>query len=301
MRVVLILLASLLGCFGADSRLRLHFDFEGNWLGSGTVTDRTAFAHNGLNFHPTNMVQPTNGVFGSQGGAWRTNDSVFEPPSLWIPISQYLGITNITDDIEYLTNGTICWWFWWDWRKKNDGFILDGGYPVNSPAGQAASNSWSIWSDNTDALKLIVYDSTSVASRQVGTWPNMQTNGYHFYALTFSCTGNTCTFYYDGTNYLTTNIGTAYLKIYGGGGVKWLAVGRQAHNMPPGVYEYFGAFAAGFVAGSLDEIRIYNAALTQTDITDLFNGQEPTPPAEPTFTKSMIVGPATISGNTRLE
>ena len=261
-------LANDIGAFEFDPSLQAWWDFQGDL--STQVPDISGHGFFGRRCS-TNWPVAATGKWGE--GVWfHTNSYLFDPPADLIPVGQWIGITNLAGtSLEYLTNGTLSWWMCPSNDVPPNGvYLFDCGSPVSS-VGNAASNSWSITGDGNPFYTLVVYDG-SAFSREVISWPNAQTDGWHHYALAFNCVSNTAVSYYDGMPYQTNVLNLPWLHSYGSAAQPWIAVGRMAHNMPPEPLSYAGDYAAGFYDGLLDEVRIYNRALSAPEVHNLYVG-----------------------------
>jgi hypothetical protein len=260
-----------------DSSLKLHFNFEGDFS-DGKVVDASGNGHDGWRFCPTNWISGTNGVFCSRGAAWRTN-SVIDYLQTTNVISQYIGVTNLAG-IDYLTNGTISLWVQFGQGSELGTALLDAGYSASYAFYKdLATNSWSLRRDYRPYLSFLVFDSTS-DKRSIADWPTdvVQPNGfaidlsttrYHLYTLTFSCTQDQAIAYYDGQPVMTNSIGLPWLRIYCA--TPWLSIGALSNDGTPqwgdDPYPH-----SGFFDGNLDDLRIYNRALSGAEVQGLYVG-----------------------------
>ncbi len=274
-----------LGCCGllqtqtplsaVDPSLKLHFDFEQNFAG-GKVVDVSGNGHDGWQFCPTNWITATNGVFGGTGGNWHTNAAVTDADGTHI-VSQYIGVTNLAG-IDYLTNGTISFWAQFGQGSDSTTVMLDAGYSAWSATyPNLATNSWSIRRSYRPYLSFIVFDQSAEQRTIVdwpadvvqpyGSYPDYSTTSFHLYTLTFSCASNEAIAYYDGQPVMTNSIGLPWLRIYCS--TPWLAIGTWAHDGTPqwgdDLYPH-----SGFFDGTMDELRIYNRALSAAEVQSLF-------------------------------
>ncbi len=263
-----------------DPSLKLHFDFEQDFSG-GRVVDVTGNGHDGWQFCPTNWITATNGVFGGTAGAWHTNGTITDAEGTHI-VSQYIGVTNLTG-IDYLTNGTISFWAQFGQGSDARTVMLDAGYAVGSAAyPNLATNSWSLRRNYAPNLSFIVFDQTA-EYRTIGSWPvdvvepygsypDYSTTNFHLYTFVFSCTDNQAITYYDGQPYMTNSIGLPWLHIYCS--TPWLAIGTLAHDGTPqwgdDLYPH-----SGFFDGRMDELRIYNRALSPAEVQGLYSPTGP--------------------------
>lgn len=296
-----------IGAYEYDPNLLLWYDFEQDFSG-GQVLDTTGHTNTGWQCS-TNWPVATTGVNGGTGGYWVTNVTITEPPSTVIPISQWISVTNIGgSSLEYLTNGTMSFWLKPSTNNNTSGtFVLDTGSSLQavSPA-SAVSNSWSIYGDGHSYYNLLVYDA-SAYSREVVSWPNAQTDRYHLYTVTWNNTAgaNQAIAYYDGVPTSTNNsLNIPWFRMYGCAAFRWMSIGRMTHNMSPSPLSEAGNYVAGFYQGSMDDIRFYNRALTNSEVLALYSvnavpsgssGGGTNPPPAVTLSPSV-----SLSGNVKI-
>ena len=262
---------------GADPSLKLHFDFDQDFS-NGKVPDVTGNGHDGWRFCPTNWITATNGVFGTSGSFWHTNGTITDIEGTHA-IGPYIGVTNLAG-IEYLTNGTISFWAQFGQDSDVSTVILDAGYsPWYATYPNLATNSWSLRRNYRPYLSFIVFDAAA-GQRTIVDWPtdvvqpggfsaDLSTTNFHLYTITFSCPNNQAIAYYDGRPFMTNSIGSPWLRIYSS--TPWLAIGAWAHDGTPqwgdDLYPH-----SGFFDGQMDDLRIYDRALSASEVQSLYVG-----------------------------
>lgn len=265
-----------------DPSLKLHFDFDTNFSG-GRVIDSSGNANDGLRFNLTNWITATNGVFGTTGGYFRkVGETTDDPPNVY-PLTQYIAITNL-NGIKFLTNATISMWARFDATNNghNEVWLIGSGYPATfawSPT--EAANSWTIGKGTFENYLGFWVFLPDGEGRTVVRWPddtvggdNESTTRVHLYAITIDCPNNRAIAYYDGQPYMTNTIDVPWVRIYGTSSVywvNWLCIGASTHDGTPwwGDDEYPND---GYFTGMLDDIRIYNRTLDDSEVRSLFQG-----------------------------
>ena len=266
-----LLLAFVVNCelHAQDPSLLVHLDFDENFS-SGQVLDVTGNGHHGWCFNPTNWITATQGVFGSVGGFWQTNSVLLDPPSTYLPVSQYFGITNLTG-IKYLTNATVSVWVNFRYNTPDIIWVISNGYDASYLYDSSGTNGWDFAKIYSSSMQFIVYPLPG-GYDTVLTWPTPADSNYHLYTATVDCTANRAVAYYDGLAVQTNTVGMPFLQIYGCPSPRWLCVGKSVHQMPPGPLVYGGDYASGFFEGRIDDLRIYNRALSPAEAQSLYIG-----------------------------
>jgi hypothetical protein len=225
----------------------------------------------------------------------------------------YGAITNISG-IDFITNGTFS-----AWVLKLDGnvldpahgnrwdTILDCGYPPASSSNpSAATNSWTVSygfsdlrEDTTTNFVFRVYGNSITndlahPSLQVG-WPGpTATTNWHHLAATWEGGGN-LVLYYDGQPWSTNALGSPWLRISAAPTTPWMGLNAQTHEGTPqwGDDNYPNY---GMLKGELDEVRIYNRALSAAEVKNLYDGNGAAPVTAQDGEVTIKSGPSTGSG-----
>ncbi len=288
------------------SDLVLRLNFEGYTPSSGIVSDKSGTGNDGacnysLGQCPVIGTGPDNSTAARFFGAYpdAANDG------------NYVSVSK-TSSLSNLTSGTVSVWA----RYANISpdrveFILDsyqktGENPDHSDIGTPGT--WyigrnyyqnnSLWAFNNSGsrVQLISFPDSSVYTQQ-----QSGTAGWHQYAFTWD--GTNVKGYYDGALISTTpQTNFSYFTLG-----NYLALGASGHNSLPetGTQKYPNH---GFINGYLDEIRIYNRALSSAEISSLYsapaNNTAPTTQPitpEPTLPViSNLVGSNTTSNSTKI-
>ncbi|HEV2393450.1 MAG TPA: LamG-like jellyroll fold domain-containing protein, partial [Verrucomicrobiae bacterium] len=275
-----LLLAFALHCelHAQDASLLVDLNFDEDFS-SGQVIDVTGNGHDGWCFNPTNWITATQGVFATIGGYWQTNSTLLEPPSTYIPVSQYFGITNL-NGIRYLTNATVSLWVQFRQNTPQAVWVISNGRDAQYLDDQSGTNGWDFAKVYSSSMQFLVYPLPGGYST-VLTWPTPVDTSYHLYTATVDCNANRAVAYYDGLPVQTNAVGVPFLQVYGSAPVRWLCVGKLAMQMPPGPMSYDGNYAAGFFEGRIDDVRIYNRVLSSGEAEALYIGN--------TFARNLVI------------
>jgi hypothetical protein len=262
-----------------DPALVLQFNFDGG--ATDVVPDASGHNNVGWQYNTTNRIGATNGVFGTSAGqftyaGYLSNDF----PHIY-RFSQYLAVTNL-NGFSYLTNGTISLWARFDDNNDNGMFILDTGYDFRYASNPSlASNSWTLGRLFTANLSFCTFPNsggTQVIAqwpddvvRSGGFTPDFSTTNFHLYTVTFDCSNDQAVAYYDGSPFMTNNVGVPWLRIYGCSSIPWLCIGASCHDGTPFWNDDNYPNAAWFV-GRLDDLRIYNRTLAANEVQGLYFG-----------------------------
>jgi hypothetical protein len=236
---------------GLDPRLVLHLSFD-NWAGYGNVLDLTANHCDALVFGPTN-IWPTLASRPNGGNASH------------IGTPQYFGVTDVAS-FKYLTNGTVAVWVAYDnGFQAGEGYysyILDAGYTWPEAYG------WTLGHDPYQSTYWYTYDYDGTRLQSL-LFPDWKLTGWHHYGVTWD--GTNFVGYFDGSAFATNSQTIPYLQVDSAG---WLAIGTMQHDGTPqsGDDPYPNA---GWLNGTVDEVRIYKTALPAEDLRRLANNQEP--------------------------
>lgn len=298
---------------GTDSSLKLYLSFDQSFSG-GKVTDLSGNGNHAWSFNSTNWITSATGAFGSPGGYWHmaftmTDASQNGYPYVGMPTngyhlypaSQYMAITNLSG-IRFLTNATISVWARFDVGTNGHTLVnlLDSGYRApNATVPTECANSWTLGrSETQNYLTFQVYPLAG-GINQIVRWPddsiggdNESTRAMHLYSLTIDCVNNRAVAFYDGQPYMTNAINLPWVRVYGfAAPYSWLGVGCATHD---GSY-YWGDDKYpndGYFAGVMDEVRIYNRVLANSEIVGLYTGSALTNSAYP---PSISVQPQSVA------
>lgn len=273
---IAILWASVGLALGADSSLKLWYRFDGDTSG-GVVIDDSGNGHTGYRMNPTNWITQTNGVTGL-AAKFTTNGVLTDGQSGVYTSSQYIAVTNVAG-IEWLTNATFAFWGQWDGKEfqTNRMDVMANGSDPQFVVG--ASNNWNIGRSNGRKMAFYSYIN-GLGDYHVVECPvepdvgqGGRTTNWHHYAFTVALrlSTNNVVAYFDGAPVATNTLNFTHLHIYGCATYRWMAIGANTHNGLPGLGVGVGYPNDAWVAGRLDDVRIYNRDLALSEIQSLTN------------------------------
>jgi Concanavalin A-like lectin/glucanases superfamily len=143
--------------------------------------------------------------------------------------------------------------------------IIDGSsysiFPYSWALGRVYSSNtrFYVYDTNGGAFQAVVYPDPS--SGETGDW--------HYYGVTWD--GTNFVGYFDGSA-ISTNSQTGFPALVLGGkaSAHWIAVGCLTHNGSPQI-DGDNYPNNGFFGGEIDDIRIYNRALSGAEVQSLYN------------------------------
>lgn len=245
-----------------DPSLVLYLPFDNDWTNTGTILDASGYGNNALRYSLTNWPSPAVGPDGSVAAKFvRNGSSVFEGDG------DYAGIPWTTNAPFYrLTNGTLLAWAHYDTNSYHVSTIIDGSsyslFPYSWSLGRSYSQNTRfnvVGTNGTTFLAVVYPDSTSTGD----------TGGWHYYGVTWD--GTNFIGYFDGVP-ISTNSQAGFPALVLGGkpSAHWIAIGCLTHNGTPQI-DGDGYPNNGMFGGEIDDIRIYNRALSGAEIQTLYN------------------------------
>jgi hypothetical protein len=280
-----------------DTNLMLHLSFD-NVFSNGTVLDISGHGNHGIRYSLTNWPSVVGGIAGVQAAHYRRPDPVMQGNEQH-GYADYIAVTN-WNGIAVLTNGTISIWAWFDTNSYAATALLDAGYNVidaMNPA--AATDSWSLQRTYSANLQFVVnlaggsFVKVSFPDDTIYNGGNSTyaTTNWHWYGVTWNAQSNQIIGYYDGNALSTNSMDAPYLRIYSP--FHWLAVGCQHHEGSPQMdYGQPGGDMYpnnGWMGGSMDDVRIYNQALSGAEMAALYSSFDKLPPSTPTNIIARVV------------
>jgi Concanavalin A-like lectin/glucanases superfamily len=274
-----------------DPSLVMHLSFD-NYLPDGAVLDISGHGNHGYRYSATNWPTATNGVDGLQAAYYRRPVPVMQGDELH-NYGDYIAVTNL-NGIEFLTNGTISVWAWFDTDSYAATALVDAGYDAPSATyPDSAANSWHLGRSYTSSVRFIVNYSGGSDYKVIfpddsiynGGNSTFATANWHLYGVSWSADSNRIVGYYDGRAISTNTMSAPFLRIYSP--YHWLAVGCRIHEGSPGMD--YGLPNGdmypnnGWMGGRIDDVRIYNRALTDLEVSSLYKSFDKLPPSMPTI------------------
>lgn len=288
------------------SGLMLHYDFSGNWVSSGTIMDVSSNSNDAIRYSSTNWPTLGAGKYNPNSATFTTDGPIVGQPSF--NQGQYAAITN-WGGIAYLTNGTVSAWAWFDNNSYAGSAILDAGYKSDSssdsPQGSSSTNSWTLRRQQSSEVRFNIYKlSGGVEADNVLLFPDDTTNAPSFYGttnwalytVTWDQAANKLIGYYQGKPFATNTLNTPWLRIYSPS--HWIGLGC-IHHEGTAIWGDDLYPNNGWMGGRIDDVRIYNRALSSQEVILLAQSTDPLITVQPT---SLQIGPATIrnSGSVRI-
>lgn len=307
--------------FGNEN-LIVWFDFDDtNWVGDGIIRDISGYNHHGLEYgfgNGTNwplLVTSTNGTWAAEFNRW-TSTNLSEGQE-----GRYAAITN-TWDLTNLSGLTFAVWGGLlavtntatNWSIEGDQAFIDAGYGYQGGFTFSKDHNlaWRtrFWTNSQD---------TDVPKLQVLQWPQLHgagqggsTSGWHHFAWTYD--GSNVIGYQDATAFQTTSVGLLETSTTNAHLRRWVGVGVKTHytaathQETPEFDEVDDYPNHGWLHAYVDDLRLYNRALTPAEITSIYLGQgivaqgggggEP-PPPPPAGSSNAPAWPLKISSNSR--
>jgi hypothetical protein len=246
-----------------DPSLVLHLSFD-NALDSGLILDISGHGHHARRYSPTNWPSPATGPDGRQAGYFRRYDSLS---------GDYAAVLK-TPLLDGLATGAIAAWARYDSDSYHASAIVDGHYHTQP-------GSWLLgrvyeWQTSFLMVDLAKNEYRVIRFPDKTTSADRATDGWHHYCVTFD--GTTIRGYFDGRE-----IGSASQAPYPLLNISrdYVALGCWPHNGTP----QWGDDAYpnnGWMHGAIDDVRIYNRALTGEEVRALYHSFDRQPPAPPT-------------------
>ena len=287
--------------------LQLSLSFEGDFS-DAIFEDSSGYGHDLLMYGWSGSYSnwPTQ-VYSDRGeGSYGAH---FVPQYGWFPYpsfpayktGQYGAITNV-GLMNGMTQATFTAWVkftdvgtTYAARSSNwNGTIMDAGYDI------VGGWKWGRHSSTTfgEPQFLIMTNTGGVDNSIKAHWPQVKdyfwyTNSvWQYLSATVDCSTPTnllLNLFWNGTNVLATNyylpsFPVPSLKIYdvlGSTWGPWIAVGCWSHNASPPLEDADEKPNNGWLDGTLDEVRIYNRVLLQSEIVALMGNDEPPTDVDP--------------------
>lgn len=245
-----------------DPSLVLYLPFDNDWTNSGVILDASGYGNNALRYSLTNWPSAAVGPDGSLAAEFHraTTSTPYEGDG------EYAGIPWTTNAPFYrLTNGTLLVWAHYNTNSYHVSTIVDGSsystYPYSWVLGRAYSlnTEFDVYGTNGSGFHAVLYPDSSSGD----------TGGWHYYGVTWD--GNNFIGYFDGTA-ISTNSQDGFPALVLGGkpSAHWIAVGCRTHNGTPQI-DGDGYPNNGFFGGEIDDLRIYNRALSAVEVQTLYN------------------------------
>lgn len=245
-----------------DSSLVLHLPFDNDFSG-GAVLDASGYGNHGLRYSSSNWPSLARGPDGSQAGQFGVISSIN---------GDYVAVPYSTN-LDRLTNGTLFAWVRYTSNSYHAAAPVDAGWWEDD-------YSWTLGRNYSTTTKFVI--SRSNSEYVMLTFPDGFTSGtdggWHHYGVTWDSINFVG--YFDGIPFGTnTQTGIPHLNI--GGSSRWIAIGCRNHDGTPNWGDDLYP-NNGWIGGFIDDVRIYNRALTREEAAVCYASFDRQPPSKPT-------------------
>lgn len=262
--------------------VRLSFD---NIISNGVVLDISGHENHGRRYgrpgYPTNWPTATMGPDGSLAAEFH---QYFDGFGRYGKSGDYVAIP-FSPGLTNLTQATICAWVHYYTAEFNDinndhnTSILDTGKDVpgtwNFGRQYSDFTVFSVWSGLASQVDVLTFPDSS---------PTGNSGGWHYYSITFS--NGVTKGYFDGALFGTANAPVSALTMAG----YYIGVAGWTFNETPemdlAVDEHPNN---AWINGTVDDIRIYNRALSGSEISALYLSFDKLPPSAPTNLTAAVI------------
>lgn len=261
-----------------DPSLVCHLSFNNDFLG-GIVLDSSGYGNNGLRYGYTNWPALTVGPDGSPAAVFQiypTTNSNF-----YSYIGDYIAVLG-SPSLDHLTNATIA--IWADYYTAPGGNYVSNHTATLLDASYGGTvGSWSLGRQFSDLTSFTVFTGTNVAATAL-KFPDAtltgNTGGWHYYVVTFD--GTNIVGYFNGRQFGSfSQLGSMTQLRIGGPIANYLAMGTWAHNGTPQWGDDLYPNCC-WMNGAMDDLRIYDRALSASEVLALYNSFDKEPPTTPT-------------------
>jgi hypothetical protein len=256
-----------------DPSLLMHLSFDNDFVHNGVVLDTSGHGNHGFRYgrpgYPTNWPSATIGPDGTQAAEFHF---FYDGWGDYGKSGDYIGIPRIVDFLD-MTNATMCFWCHYYSNSVCDcnSTPLDAGM---------LTGAWSIgrFYDSHTTCQVWVDDANNkIILNFPDNTTNSDTGGWHHYAVTFD--HGAMTGYFDGTNCSSGLITNQVLTV---GGV-YISIAGWTFNESPWMDNSVPSKHPNnaWINGAVDDVRIYNRALSPSEIGTLYNSFDKQPPTTP--------------------
>lgn len=269
-----------------DPSLVLHLSFE-NDFSNRLIIDSSGYNNHALQFSPSNWPFITKGPDGSQAAGYSPRHPL---PGTQYTQGDYAGIP-ASPVLDSLSNGTVLAWCHYAAESYHNSTIIDAAsYGIESAT-------WLLGRSYTYDTRFSIgigngtnkYCDALVFPDTINPYVTYDTGGWHHYGVTWD--GTNIVGYFDGRPFQTNSQGH-YLALRMGK-AQWLAIGCKVHQGTPqwGDDLYPNS---GWMTGEIDDVRIYNRALSPAEIFNIYASFDKVPPTTPTGVTARAVSSSQI-------
>lgn len=243
-----------------DPSLVLYLPFDNDFTNSGLILDVSGYGNHARRYSLTNWPSQIPGPDGSMAGRFH-RVGTFEGGG------DYAGVPwSNTTPFYRLTNGTVMAWAYYTTNSYGASVIMDA-------SGYEPAYSWWLGRNYNFRTGLLIVQ-TNGSYYYGAAYPdeaaNYDTGGWHHYGATWD--GTNFVGYFNGVAFSTNSqAGIPALILGGHAWAQWLGIGCKTHDGTPQV-DGDGYPNNAWMDGGIDEIRIYNRALSAGEILQLYQG-----------------------------
>lgn len=247
-----------------DQSLVLHFTFD-NAFTNGWLLDCSVHNNHGIRYGSNRWPSVIDGPDGSQAGEFH---EYYDGYGKYGKSGDYVVVQH-NPTLLNLTQATFSAWAWYYTAPSNNYSInrtctiVDGLY-------QGASYGWRLGRSYTDNTRFEVSDSLK-ETHSVLSFPDStsrtggNSGGWNLYTVTFD--GLYFRGYFNGQLFQTTETPGVTNLVAGG---TYIGLGTWNFGRSPVWDDTDGYPNAGWMNGGIDDLRIYNRALSSDDVMNLF-------------------------------
>ncbi|MBC8097642.1 MAG: hypothetical protein H7Y43_17715 [Akkermansiaceae bacterium] len=261
----------------ADPSLLLHLPFD-NDFSNGVVVDASGNGNHGLRYGrpccPTNWPTATVGPDGSQAGNFNWYGDGY---GLYGRSGDYVGVPSVTPFLN-MTQVTVSAWA--RFRASYTGSYVADQNSTILYSGHATTGAWylgryynhstafNVFTNETESVQAVYFPDNSL--------PDGDTDRWNHYLVTFD--SGVLKGYFNGVCFMTNTIPVTQLTAAG----TWLGIAAWTFNKDPWMdLAVDGHPNNAWVNGTMDDLRIYNRALSNAEVETLYYSFDKAPPSQP--------------------
>jgi hypothetical protein len=260
-----------------DPSLLLHLPFDNNFS-DGVVVDASGQGNHGLRYGrpccPTNWPTTTIGPDGSQAGLFRWYADGY---GKYLRSGDYVGIPHVSPFLN-MTQATISAWARFH-QSYNTNYVEDQNSTILN-SGHATAGVWWLGRNYSTFTSFTVFTNVTDTVRAVNfpdnSFPDGDTHTWNHYLVTFH--QGEFRGYYNGICFVTNVVPVAALTADG----TWMGIACWTFNKDPWLDLDVDLHPNNaWVNGTMDDIRVYNRALSAAEIEDLYYSYDQDSPTIP--------------------
>jgi hypothetical protein len=262
-----------------DPSLLLHLPFD-NDFSDGVVVDASGYGNHGRRYGrpccPTNWPTATAGPDGSQAGNfnWYSDDY-----GLYGRSGDYIGIPTVTPFLN-MPRATVSAWARFRAVYNGGNYVGDQNSTILY-SGHATKGAWYLGRYYNHSTSFNVFTNTTENVKGVyfpdNSLPNGDTHRWNHYLVTFD--QGVFKGYYNGVCFVTNTLPITELTAAG----TWMGVACWTFNKDPWLDLDVDLHPNNaWVNGTMDDLRVYDRVLSDTEVQELYYSFDKTPPNFPT-------------------